>query len=89
MLNKLSLLSCGHKHIPDFFYFILDSCNVIPIMISASFLQMEPLLDESLRFLQQRMNEVLQTNANFSCINDLLLTRFDLYLHFYDIDRHI
>lgn len=54
----------------------LDSQCVIPILVSAAFLKMEPLLEECLLFCHEHMNEILRTNTNLSCLNDAVLTRF-------------
>ncbi|XP_015597107.1 uncharacterized protein KIAA1841 homolog isoform X2 [Cephus cinctus] len=54
---------------------ILEASNVIPIMVSASFLQMEPLLENCLIFCHDNMTEVLKTSAILTCLNDNLLTR--------------
>ncbi|KAK9874424.1 hypothetical protein WA026_002768 [Henosepilachna vigintioctopunctata] len=53
----------------------LDSQNVIPVVVSAAFLQMEPLLEECLRYCHENMNEVLRTSTNLSCLNDQILNR--------------
>ena len=55
---------------------VLEASNVIPIMVSASFLQMEPLLESCLTFCYNNMSEVLKTSTILSCLNDSLLTRF-------------
>ncbi|KAL3271538.1 hypothetical protein HHI36_022015 [Cryptolaemus montrouzieri] len=53
----------------------LDSQNVIPVVVSAAFLQMEPLLEECLRYCHENMNEILRTSTNLSCLNDQILNR--------------
>ncbi|XP_044764034.1 uncharacterized protein KIAA1841 homolog isoform X2 [Coccinella septempunctata] len=53
----------------------LDAQNVIPIVVSAAFLQMEPLLEECLRYCHENMNEILRTSTNLSCLNDQILNR--------------
>ncbi|XP_050302021.1 SANT and BTB domain regulator of class switch recombination-like isoform X2 [Anthonomus grandis grandis] len=53
----------------------LDSQCVIPILVSAAFLQMEPLLQDCLLFCHEHMNEILRNNTNLSCLNDSVLTR--------------
>lgn len=55
---------------------ILEASNVIPIMVSASFLQMEPLLESCLTYCYHNMSEVLKTTTILTCLNDNLLTRF-------------
>ncbi|XP_043267741.1 uncharacterized protein KIAA1841 homolog isoform X2 [Venturia canescens] len=59
---------------------ILEASNVIPIMVSASFLQMEPLLEHCLVFCHENMSEVLKTSTILTCLNDNLFTRLaDLF----------
>lgn len=53
----------------------LDSQCVIPVLVSAAFLKMEPLLEECLLYCHEHMNEILRTNTNLSCLNDAVLTR--------------
>lgn len=55
---------------------VFEANNVIPIMVSASFLQMEPLLEDCLIYCHNNMAEVLKTSAILTCLNDSLLTRF-------------
>lgn len=53
----------------------LDGNNVVPILVSASFLQMEPLLLECLAFCHAHLSEVVRTSTNLSCLNDALVSR--------------
>ncbi|XP_034483574.1 uncharacterized protein KIAA1841 homolog [Drosophila innubila] len=53
----------------------LDGNNVVPILVSASFLQMEPLLLECLSFCHAHLSEVVRTSTNLSCLNDALVSR--------------
>lgn len=53
----------------------LDSSNVVPILVSASFLQMEPLLVDCLSFCHAHLNDVVKASANLSCLNDDIITR--------------
>ncbi|KAL1502409.1 hypothetical protein ABEB36_007555 [Hypothenemus hampei] len=53
----------------------LDSQCVIPILVSAAFLQMEPLLHDCLLYCHAHMNEILRTSTNLNCLNDSVLTR--------------
>ena len=55
---------------------VLEASNVIPIMVSASFLQMEPLLQQCLLFCHENMSEVLKTSTILTCLNDNLFTRY-------------
>ncbi|XP_060533747.1 SANT and BTB domain regulator of class switch recombination isoform X2 [Cylas formicarius] len=66
--------------LPDEAFPKLDAQCVIPILVSASFLQMEPLLHDCLLFCHEHMNEILRTSTNLSCLNDSVLTRLaDMY----------
>ncbi|XP_033610330.1 uncharacterized protein KIAA1841 homolog isoform X2 [Cryptotermes secundus] len=53
----------------------LDAGNVVPILVSAAFLQMDPLLQDCLVFCHQHMNEIAKTSTNLACLNDSILTR--------------
>lgn len=58
----------------------LDPSNVVPILVSASFLQMEPLLLECLSFCHARLSEVIKISSNLACLNDSIITRLaDLF----------
>lgn len=54
----------------------LDPQCVIPILVSAAFLQMEPLLQDCLYFCHEAMNDILQCAANLNCLNDSIISRF-------------
>uniref|UniRef100_A0A0C9PT50 K1841_0 protein n=1 Tax=Fopius arisanus TaxID=64838 RepID=A0A0C9PT50_9HYME len=59
---------------------VLEASNVIPITVSASFLQMEPLLEQCLVFCHENMSEVLKTSTILTCLNDNIFTRLaDLF----------
>ncbi|XP_067647658.1 SANT and BTB domain regulator of class switch recombination [Eurosta solidaginis] len=53
----------------------LDSNNVIPILVSAEFLQMEPLMIDCLSFCHARLCEVIHCSSNLSCLNDPIIKR--------------
>ncbi|GAB0100594.1 Kiaa1841 [Sergentomyia squamirostris] len=53
----------------------LDPFNVIPILVSASFLQMEPLLLDCLSFCHARLSDIVKASANLSCLNESIVTR--------------
>lgn len=61
--------------IPSDDYPSLEPSNVIPILVSASFLQMEPLLLDCLSFCHARLNEIVKTSSNLSCLNDSIIAR--------------
>lgn len=52
-----------------------DASNVIPVLVSAAFLQMDPLLNDCLQFCQEHMNDILRLATNLSCLNDSIITR--------------
>ncbi|XP_052738882.1 uncharacterized protein LOC112050728 [Bicyclus anynana] len=54
---------------------LLDAHNVVPILVSASFLQMEPLLHDCLMYCHAHMNDIVKTATNLACLSDGLLTR--------------
>ncbi|KAG7197968.1 hypothetical protein KM043_016201 [Ampulex compressa] len=54
---------------------VLEASNVIPIMVSASFLQMEPLLDSCIQYCHDNMSNILKTSTILTCLDDSLLTR--------------
>lgn len=54
---------------------ISDAANVIPVLVSAAFLQMDPLLNDCLVFCQDHMNDILRQATNLSCLNDSIITR--------------
>ncbi|KAK9700510.1 SANT and BTB domain regulator of CSR, BTB domain [Popillia japonica] len=54
---------------------VLDINCAVPVLVSAAFLQMEPLLEECLLFCHENMNDILKTTTSLSCLNDAVLTR--------------
>lgn len=59
---------------------VLEANNVIPIMVSACFLQMEPLLENCLQYCHDNMADILKTSTILTCLDDNLLTRLaDLF----------
>ncbi|XP_037881137.1 uncharacterized protein KIAA1841 homolog [Glossina fuscipes] len=53
----------------------LSLANVVPILVSASFLQMEPLLLDCLSYCHANLDEVVKASHNLSCLNDTIVTR--------------
>ncbi|XP_037934776.1 uncharacterized protein KIAA1841 homolog [Teleopsis dalmanni] len=53
----------------------LDASNVIQILVSASFLQMEPLIQDCLSYCHSHLSEVVRTANNLACLNDALIIR--------------
>ncbi|XP_061940645.1 SANT and BTB domain regulator of class switch recombination isoform X2 [Apis cerana] len=54
---------------------VLEINNVIPIMVSASFLQMEPLLESCLQYCHDNMSDILKTSTVLTGLDDNLLIR--------------
>jgi len=57
--------------------FFTDVSNAVPILVSAAFLQMDPLLDDCLQFCQANLNAILRSSTNLGCLNDNILSRSD------------
>ncbi|XP_046386590.1 SANT and BTB domain regulator of class switch recombination isoform X2 [Ischnura elegans] len=53
----------------------LEASNVVSILVSASFLQMDPLENDCLNFLYKNANDILKTSSNLSCLNDNILSK--------------
>lgn len=51
--------------------------NVMSILVSASFLKMDQLVDDALQFIHKNMNKVLGVTYNMNCLSDALLQRYD------------
>ncbi|KAJ8897892.1 hypothetical protein PR048_003249 [Dryococelus australis] len=54
---------------------LLDAGNVLPILVSAAFLQMDPLLNTCLLYCHDRMNEVIETSDTIGGLNDNNIVR--------------
>lgn len=54
---------------------VLDPQCAVPVLVSAAFLQMEPLLGDCLFYCHEHMNEILKTSTSMSCLSDSVLTR--------------
>lgn len=54
---------------------VLDVSNTVSILVSASFLQMEPLVNECLHFCHKHMNDIIKTASSLSSLNDTILSR--------------
>ncbi|XP_065562541.1 SANT and BTB domain regulator of class switch recombination-like [Artemia franciscana] len=53
----------------------LEPTNVVPIMVSASFLEMEKLVQLCLNYCHVNIHEVLATTQSFGCVSDELFQR--------------
>ena len=49
--------------------------NVVSILVSASFLKMEPLVAVGLRYVHSNMNKILSATHNINCLGEPLLSR--------------
>ncbi|CAH1392926.1 unnamed protein product [Nezara viridula] len=54
---------------------VLSINNVTPILISAMFLRMEPLVDESVHFFKKNIKEIIETTTSLSCLSDNILEK--------------
>ncbi|KAM6220289.1 SANT and BTB domain regulator of class switch recombination isoform 2-T2 [Rhynchocyon petersi] len=60
----------------------LEPGNVISILISSEFLQMDSLVEQCIQYCHKNMNDIVATPCNMNCINANLLTRIaDLFTH--------
>ena len=53
----------------------LEPGNVVSILVSASFLKMEPLVEIGLKYVHANMNRILLATHNLNCLGEPLLTR--------------
>lgn len=56
---------------------ILDYKNVIPIMVSADFLQMKILFQDCIQYCKTNLNEIIKTSSNLVCLGDNILKKYD------------
>ena len=49
--------------------------NVVSILVSASFLKMDPLVTVGLRYVHSNMNKILSATHNINCLGEPLLSR--------------
>ena len=49
--------------------------NVVSILVSASFLKMDPLVAVGLRYVHSNMNKILSATHNINCLGEPLLSR--------------
>ena len=54
----------------------LEPSNVVSILVSASFLKMDPLVEIGLRFVHENMNKILLATHNLNCLGEPLLSRY-------------
>jgi hypothetical protein len=71
----------GHSQEPK-----LSVRNVISILISSEFLQMDRLVTECLRFIYANMSEIVKIPIDLACINAKLMSRLAEMLCLEDLD---
>lgn len=49
--------------------------NVVPVLLSAAFLETEALVEECLHFCHAHTNQILDAKQSFSCLNDQLIEK--------------
>lgn len=66
---------------PDF-----DVRSCVSILISADFLKISPLVEDSLLYISKNLDEILKLLIDMNCINDKLACRLASLLSIEDID---
>ncbi|XP_046639614.1 SANT and BTB domain regulator of class switch recombination-like isoform X1 [Daphnia pulicaria] len=54
---------------------LLEPSNVVPVLLSAAFLETETLVEECLNFCHNQTNQILDAKQSFSCLNDQLIEK--------------
>ena len=55
---------------------------MVPVLLSAAFLETETLVEECLNFCHNQTNSILDAKQSFSCLNDQLIEKYDWTLLF-------
>lgn len=63
------------KYVRDKFDPKIENKNVISILISSDFLRMAGLVDECIRYIQERLHDVVRFPIDLSCLNTNILTK--------------
>lgn len=60
------------------YYAITNSepSNVVPVLLSAAFLETETLVEECLNFCHNQTNQILDAKQSFSCLSDQLIEKY-------------
>jgi hypothetical protein len=58
------------------YYFKSEPSNVVPVLLSAAFLETETLVEECLNFCHNQTNQILDAKQSFSCLNDQLIEKY-------------
>ena len=53
-----------------------EPATVVPILLSAAFLEMDVLVEDCLNYCHSFMNQILDTKQSFSCLSDSLIERY-------------
>ena len=56
--------------------FVAEATNVVPILLSAVFLESDMLVEECLDFCHSHMNHILDSKQSFSCLTDQLIQKY-------------
>jgi hypothetical protein len=75
------LMRYVHKKEPK-----LEVKNSISILISSDFLQMEVLVDESIRFVAKNLPEIISLPIDMNCMNSILIKKLASLVHLDDLD---
>lgn len=49
---------------------------MVPVLLSAAFLETETLVEECLNFCHNQTNQILDAKQSFSCLNDQLIEKY-------------
>lgn len=55
--------------------FCLEVTKVVPILLSAAFLEMDVLVEDCLDYCHASINQILDSKQSLSCLNDSLMER--------------
>lgn len=75
------LMRYVHKKEPK-----LDFKNAISILISSDFLQMAPLVEESVRFVSKNIHEIISLPIDMNCLNSTLIKKLAQHISLDDVD---
>lgn len=53
-----------------------EPSNVVPVLLSAAFLETQTLVEECLNFCHNQTNQILDAKQSFSCLNDQLIEKY-------------
>lgn len=73
----VNLLNFLNLHILIDFY--LEPSNVVPVLLSATFLETETLVEECLNFCHNHTTQILDAKQSFSCLSDQLIEKYAKY----------